>query len=383
MNDIKRCLVCGNLLFEEPLMELSNMPSSAQNIPSKEGLAADEGISLRLCQCSGCGLVQLDCEPVDYYKDVIRSGGFTTTMIELRRRQYKNLIEKYHLENKKFIEVGCGQGEFLSVLTEFPVEAFGIENKRELVDIAAEKGLNVSCGFIGNETDKLSNGLFDVFLSFNFFEHQPNPNGMLRGIYNNLTDEGMGLITVPSLEYILENDGYYELIRDHIAYYTFDTLRFALEKNGFQVLEHETINRDTISVIVRKKKRTDISKIKSEYEIICTQINDYVNSLLQQGKSVAVWGASHQGFTLLSTAGLSGKIKYIIDSAPFKQNKYAPASHIPIISPAQAKDDQTDAIIIAAPGYTNEIASIIKNEFKEGIDIAVIMTNKLQKYEEI
>ena len=60
---------------------------------------------------------------------------------------------------------------------------------------------------------------------------------MLRAIYNNLTENGMGLVTVPSLEYILQYNGYYELIHDHIAYYTFDSLRRLLEDSGFQVLE--------------------------------------------------------------------------------------------------------------------------------------------------
>ena len=380
---MRKCLVCGEKLFNEPLMKFDNMPSSAQNIPNKEELPEDGGISFSLCQCSGCGLVQLDCEPVEYYRDVIRSGGFSTTMVNLRRNQYRYLIEKYNLQNKKFIETGCGQGEFLSVLTEFPVSAYGIENREDLVEIARTKGLNVRRGFAEDENTRLADGPFDVFLSFNFLEHQPDPNGMLRSIYNNLTDDGMGLITVPSFEYILENDGYYELIRDHLAYYTFDSLRFALEKNGFEVLEQEIVNRDTISAIVRKRKKADISRIKSEYGVICGQLNDYADELRESGKTVAVWGASHQGFTLLSTAGLSDKIEYVIDSAPFKQGRFAPASHIPIISPAEAKGNQTDAIIIMAPGYTDEIASTIKTEFNPGIEIAVIMTNKLQKYEDI
>ena len=179
---------------------------------------------MKLYQCKGCGLVQFDCKPVDYYRDVIRSGGFSSTMVELRKSQYRHLIESYHLENKKFIEVGCGQGEFLSVLTEFPVDAYGVEHKHDLVEIARKRGLNVSEAFVENKNTVIENGPFDVFLSFNFLEHQPDPNGMLQGIYENLKEDGMGLITVPSLEYILEYNGYYELIRDHLVYYTFDTL---------------------------------------------------------------------------------------------------------------------------------------------------------------
>ncbi len=378
---MKKCLICGGEL--KPMLKLDNMPASAQNIPSECELSGDEGISLNLCFCAGCGLTQLDCEPVDYYKDVIRSGGFSTTMVELRKSQYKHLIEKYHLQNKKFIEVGCGRGEFLSVLTEFPVDAVGIEHKRDLVEIARGNGLNVFSGFVGSENDVLPSGPYDVFLSFNFLEHQPDPNGMLKGIYNNLTDDGMGLITVPSLEYILENNGYYEIIRDHLAYYTFDSLRFVLEKNGFEVLEREMVNRDTISMIVRKRQSPDIKRISEEREDICAQLNEYADGMKNQGKKVAVWGASHQGFTLLSTAGLREKIAYCIDSAPFKQGRYAPASHIPIISPEEAKKDPPDGIIIMAPGYTHEIASIIKSDFKDGTDIAVMLTNRLQKYEDL
>ena len=258
-----------------------------------------------------------------------------------------------------------------------------MEHKHDLVEIARKRGLNVSEAFVENKNTVIENGPFDVFLSFNFLEHQPDPNGMLQGIYENLKEDGMGLITVPSLEYILEYNGYYELIRDHLVYYTFDTLQFVLEKNGFEVLEQEMVNRDTLSVIVRKKQKIDVSKIKESYDVVCKEINDYVDALKKQGKKVAIWGASHQGFTLAATAKLTKKIEYIIDSAPFKQGKYAPASHIPIISPADALLHSVDAIIIMAPGYTDEIAAIIKRDFGQGTEIAVMKAKNLQMYEDI
>lgn len=378
-----KCIVCGAELFEEPLFELDNMPATAQNIPTKDELLDDSGMRLCLCQCKGCGLVQFDCEPVDYYRDVIRSGGYSTTMVNLRRQQYKHLIDKYMLEHKKFIEIGCGRGEFLSVLKEFSVEIYGIEHKKDLVEVAKADGLIVEEGFVGDANVQLENGPFDVFLSFNFLEHQPNPNGMLQGIYNNLTEDGMGLITVPSLEYMLKNGSYYELIRDHIAYYTFATLRFLLEKNGFEILEQDVLNRDTLSVVVKKKKKLVLDKFKSSYTDLCDDLNCYIKDLMNSGKRIAIWGASHQGFTIASTVGLTGRIEYIIDSAPFKQGKYAPASQIPIISPEEAISNPTDVIIIIAPGYTDEIANIIRNRFDRPVEIAMIQSERLQIYGDV
>lgn len=380
---MNKCLICNEKLRENPLMILDNMPASAQDIPDAYQVKNDHGLTLNLCQCPKCGLVQFDCKPVAYYRDVIRSGGYSSTMHDLRYSQYKHLIETYHLEGKKFIEVGCGQGEFLSVLNEFPVKTFGIEHKAALVELAKSKGLNVVQGFVENGECKIQGAPFDVFLSFNFLEHQPNPNEMLEGIYNNLTDDGMGLITVPSLEYILEHDGYYELIRDHLAYYSFETLRFLLEKNGFQVLEQQMVNRDTIAMIVSKREKVNISNLIDSYSYIKKETLTYINSQLNIGRRVGIWGASHQGFTLAATADLGEKVTYIIDSAPFKQGKFAPTSHIPIISPDDAVKDPVDTIIIIAPGYTNEIASIIRKDFPSSTTIMVLKSNHLEQYERL
>lgn len=74
---MKRCIACGAPLWETPLLTLDNMPASAQHLPDAQGVKEDRGLTLDLCQCMGCGLVQFDCEPVDYYRDVIRAGGFS------------------------------------------------------------------------------------------------------------------------------------------------------------------------------------------------------------------------------------------------------------------------------------------------------------------
>lgn len=375
---MKRCIACGAPLWETPLLTLDNMPASAQHMPDAQGVKEDRGLTLDLCQCMGCGLVQFDCEPVDYYRDVIRAGGFSKTMVELRRYQYKHLIDSYHLEGKKFIEVGCGQGEFLKVLSEFPVEVHGIEHDHHLVELARAQGLDVTEGFTETEDTRFAGGLYDVFLSFNFLEHQPDPSTMLQAIYRNLEDDAMGLITVPSFEYIMDHNSYYELIRDHLAYYTFETLTPLLERNGFQVEECEVINRDTLSVIVRKHPQMDTENLLECYVNLKREMETYMKYLDAWDKKVAIWGASHQGFTLAATTKLGEKARYIIDSAPFKQGKFAPASHLPIVGPDHFHEHPVDAIIITAPGYTDEIAASIRQKFGTSVEIRAMRSNHLE-----
>ena len=112
-------------------------------------------------------------------------------------------------------------------------------------------------------------------------------------------------------------------------------------------------------------------------ESIAAEVHALTDRTAAEGKRIAVWGASHQGFTLCATTGLRGRVAYIIDSAPFKQGKIAPASHIPIISPDDARKDPVDTIIIVAPGYTDEIAGIIRRTFPKGTSIWTLMTDHL------
>ena len=403
------CIACRTELPKEALFVLENAPASAQNIPDAKEVGEDKGITLNLRQCPECGLVQFDCTPVDYYRDVIRAGGFSTTMTELRRRQYKHLIETYGLEGKKFIEVGCGRGEFINVLREFPVQVFGMEHKEDLIAIARDNGLCVwrefpetpDQKFMGDPTVEGSEGPYDAFLSFNFLEHQPYPDVMLSAIYSNLVDGGMGLVTVPALEYIVERGNYYELIRDHIAYYSFDALRNLLENNGFKVLEEEMINRDTISMIVQKmsaeeladhaEKRSAEKSVAEEtdenivaslvkgHEIVLNDINHLLDELAAEQKTIALWGASHQGFTLASTTPLCERVSYIIDSAPFKQGRFAPASHLPIVAPDHFLEHPVDVIMIVAPGYSDEIAGVIRTRFGADVRILTLRSERIEE----
>ena len=415
------CIACGHAL--SPLMTLDDMPASAQNIPAASELAEDHPLSLTLCQCPSCGLVQFDTEPVDYYRDVIRAGGGTRTMTRLRHEEYARLLtamQENHIHGRRIVEVGCGRGEFLRMWQNLaedpegaaalardqardplsgqpnaaPLHLVGLEHKPSLVEEAnavADKKYRVYEGFATGDV-RYPEGPFDAFVQFNFLEHQPDPCDMLRNIGRNLKPQALGLITVPSFEYILRYNGYYELLRDHIANYTEFTLQKLLQDCGFELLNMDLVNRDTIEAIVRKAdpdelselhysgRLIDVSALRDSYDRLSASVNAHIDHLSESHRTMAIWGASHQGFTLAATTKLSGRVEYIIDSAPFKQGRFSPASHIPIVAPDYAVAHPVDEILIVAPGYTDEIAGIIRERFDENVRILVLRTDRIEEY---
>lgn len=98
---IKKCRVCGHKYFKERLLRYKNMPKAAQFLPDARSLKSDQGVDLEVCQCSGCGLVQLNNDPVPYYREVIRASSVSEEMKDFRKKQFAHLAEKYLLKKKK------------------------------------------------------------------------------------------------------------------------------------------------------------------------------------------------------------------------------------------------------------------------------------------
>ena len=371
MQSINTCRVCHNSLFTEPLLVYENMPGAAQNMPSKDNLKEDCGVDLTICQCSRCGLVQIINDPVPYYKEVIRATSFSEEMTAFRRGQFKTFVKKYNLENKKIIEIGCGTGHYLSILSEFDVDAWGIEFAPDSVETCRKNGLKVEIDFIDNHTCQLKGGPFDAFLIMSFLEHLPKPNETLGGIYNNLSSDAIGLVEVPNFDMILKNKLFAEFIGDHLFYFTEDTLERTLEINGFDVLECKPVWYDYIlSARVKKRPGLNLAHFEIRKEKLKNELENYINQFFK--KSVAIWGAGHQSMAIMSLFELGDKIRYVIDSATFKQGKFTPATHIPIVAPDILNEDPVDTIIVMAASYSDEVVKILQKNYSKKINIAVL-----------
>lgn len=374
---ISSCRVCGNDLFAKPLLHYGNMPASAQNFPDAAALAGKAGAALTVCQCSGCGLVQLDNDPVPYYKEVIRAAAVSPVLLDLKTRQFSDFIRKYSLRGKKLIEVGCGRGEFLGLLPPLGVEACGLEYSEASVQHCVKNGLKVYAGYPDGKTGELAAGPFDAFLLLMFLEHMPDPNSALKALAANLAEGAVGLVEVPNFDMLVRAGLFSEFIGDHLLYFTRETFLMTLNLNGFEVLECAEL-RDgyVLSAEVRKRGPLDLSGFSGKQTEITAGLNAFIGRFGE--RKVAVWGAGHQALAVLALAGLGGKIRYVVDSAPFKQGKYTPATGLSVVPPDALRTDPVEAVIVMAASYSDEVAGLLRRDFPPGLKIAILRDHGLE-----
>lgn len=374
---IDHCRICAQPLFAQPLLVQHDMPAAAQGLPTAEQLSADSGVTLALRQCGGCGLVQLDAEPVPYWRDVIRAAGISPEMRAFRLEQFGGWLAEHGLTGRKVLEVGCGRGEYLSLLAEAGADAYGVEHLPASVDACHQAGLRVAQGFVDGPDTRLAGGPFDGFMILNFLEHIPTGQLTLQGIAANLAEGAVGMVEVPNFDMILEKGLFAEFIPDHLFYFTERTLVRLLEANGFEVLDCRAAWHDyVLSATVRKRAPQNLSGLIACEAALRASFGGFLDRF-EPGR-VAIWGAGHQALALISLMGIAGRIRYVLDSAPFKQGRYTPATHLPIVPPERLDDGEVDAVIVLAASYSAEVARQIRERHGARFVVAMLDGDGLQ-----
>lgn len=371
------CHLCKNKLFVDPVLKLKGMPKAAQYYPKKDEFKKDAGITLTIQQCSSCGLVQHSAKPVEYFKEVITAASLSEKSRLSRLDQMKEFVDRFKLHGKNVLDIGTGKGDMIDVLKEAGLTATGIEASQKSVEIGKSLGRKMVKGYIG-DMNAIKGGPFDVFVSFNYLEHLPEPGHIIKNIYKNTVANSIGFITVPNLDYLLRTKCLYEFIPDHISYFTKKTLAYTFEVNGFDVLGYQIINEENdIAIIVKKREALNLSEQYSHVNYLIKDLQHIIAEYKLKNKKVAIWGAGHRTLALLALSKLKD-IEYVIDSAKFKQGKFTPVSHFNIVPPDYLKEKKVDLVIVMVSGlYPSEVLKTLK-QMDVGAEVAVLRENKIE-----
>jgi hypothetical protein len=91
---------------------------------------------------------------------------------------------------------------------------------------------------------------------------------------------------------------------------------------------------------------------------------DFLSFLIDQknsGKKIIAYGAAAKGNTLLNYCGVrKGLIEFVVDASPYKQGKFLPGSHIPIVKEEEIEKLKPDYVIILPWNIKDEVMEQLK-----------------------
>jgi len=150
------------------------------------------------------------------------------------------VIRKYRLYEKRVLDVGCGQGYWLS---KFGKGSIGLDVNENNIRKAAEKGLNVIQADVEHGLDKIPNKYFDAIFCSDILEHLTAPFNTLTNLRQKLKNKGLLIVravTIPHNRVIRKffnrfSPGYGSITHHYI--FTKETVEFLIERSGYRILE--------------------------------------------------------------------------------------------------------------------------------------------------
>lgn len=338
---------------------------------------------LELVRCAapdGCGLVQLGHSIAPHV--LYRHYGYRSGINE---RMRQNLIDIAQVAQQMaglragdtVCDIGCNDGTLLEALSTAGVDKLGIDPAENVVGFARDKGLDVICNFFSRHVyEKARPGIkARIIATIAMFYDLDDPGGFVRDIASILANDGVWVMEIAYLPFMLKNNSFDTICHEHLEYYSLRQLEWLLDRQQLNIhrVEFNDINGGSIRLFIRKqaagpvpeKTIQTLARIRQAetslgldtgapydafYASVLTirhDLKQLLENIRIQGKTVYAYGASTKGNTILQFCDIDNRlVGKAADRNPDKWSSRTPATHIEIISEQQARDENPDYFLV-------------------------------------
>ncbi len=165
--------------------------------------------------------------------------------LDKANKQVKDLCKITNFTSGKVLDVGSGYGYFRKALSNHNFDHDGIEISKYAIAIAKDLyNFNTYHGTLLDYYKKLEN-TYDVVTLWDVIEHIPDPEKLLEQVYNVLKPGGYVVIKTPNiqcLEGYIFGKYYHSFKREHLIYFSNNSLSSYADKTGFSVYKSQSIS---------------------------------------------------------------------------------------------------------------------------------------------
>lgn len=370
-------------------VDLINSPASNSFLSAGQLDEPETYFPLKVYTCHNCFLVQVDeykKSDAIFSSDYVYFSSYSASWLAHARKYTDMMAERFGYNNESLVmEIASNDGYLLQYFVQKNIPVLGIEPTANTAAAAKEKGVESVVDFFGvrlaNEL-ALQNKKADLLLGNNVLAHVPDIVDFVGGMKIILKEDGVITMEFPHLMQLVDNNQFDTIYHEHFSYLSFYTVKKIFESQGLEMFDVEQLPTHGGSLRIFAKHKEDATKtISPNVEaLLALEASkgmtglDYYNGfqakafniklemlsfLIEQkklGKRVAAYGAAAKGNTLLNYCGVKNDlIEFVVDANPHKQNKFLPASHIPVVNEAWLKEQKPDYVIILPWNLKDEI----------------------------
>jgi len=385
-----RCRHCGSPLHHE-VIDLGHQP------PSNAYLSADQlgrpeiTYPLKVFLCTSCWLMQLPAHAAAetlFTPDYAYFSSTSSSWCAHAERYVAAAVKRLGLDHRSMVvELASNDGYLLQYVLERQIPCLGIEPTQAAAQLARERGIPTLERFFGvalaeelqAEGAPVAGGA-DLIAANNVLAHVPDINDFLAGIARLLKPSGQVSIEFPHLLRLLAGNQFDTIYHEHYSYLSLAVLQRIGASVGLSPVDVEELPthggslrvwlarstalesglvavpaeaRQRLAAVLAAEQAAGLESTQAyggfqqRAEAAKHALLRFLLEARQQGRRVLGYGAAAKGNTLLNYAGVrSDLLAAVADKASSKIGRFLPASHIPVLAPAELADLAPDALLV-------------------------------------
>ena len=345
-------------------------------------------IPLTLLLCASCGHLQLAeiVDPSLLFGHYVYVSGTSPVFVAHFRDYAKDAIARFGLDATSFVvEIGSNDGTLLRQFMEQGVpNVLGIDPAKEIAAAAVANGVPTLEGFFTPElADELraTRGPASLVCANNVFAHAENLAAFASGVRRLLADEGVFVFEVSYLVDVLSNLLFDTIYHEHVSYHAVTPLVTFFERLGMRLFDARRVSThggsircyvsldsashretDGLREILENERRLGLFSLET-YAAFKERIvergralRDRLSAITSRGERVAGFGAPAKLTTLMYEFGLSTSgFEFIVDDSVWKQGRFTPGTHIPVVPRARLLESRPEWCVIFAWNFADAI----------------------------
>jgi SAM-dependent methyltransferase len=360
--------------------EVGNVPaSSCLLMDTREAALACPTGDLRIGFCSDCGFIYntaFDARRTEYSGRYEETQAYSGTFNAFHRDLAERLVERYELSGKKVLEIGCGKGEFLLLLSEIGgVEGVGIDPGVRLDRINPSAQVRFIADFY---SPRYSAEAADLVVCKMTLEHIPRVLEFMKVVRQSLAHHQSAQVffMVPEALRILDECAFEDIYYEHCNYFSPGSLARLFRRAGFEVqklgreyadqyltIEARPVAAQSGAVLPEEEPLEALAARVSTFPARIEAMRAHWRSVVEEtragGKRVALWGSGSKAVAFLTTLGVGDAVDIVTDVNPNRHNHHMPVTGQRIVAPAELRSLKPHTVIVMNRIYREEITAAL------------------------
>lgn len=373
-----KCRFDSRVLSQE-FVNLGHCPPANSYLDASQLDQAEVHYPLKLYVNEENFLVQVDeCKRADeiFGADYAYFSSFSMSWLRHAEEYVDMMIQRFGLNSSDcVIELASNDGYLLQYFQRHGIPVLGVEPSRSVAEAALAKGIETIVEFFGVDLARRMRALglsADLLVGNNVLAHVPNLNDFVAGLPILLASNGVLTMEFPHLMQLVERVEFDTIYHEHYSYYSFFTAQKIFAAHGLELFDVDEVPTHggslriyaqhaggcqrvspKVAELLEKERASGMQTLEyyqgfqNKVDRVKMQLLRFLIEQKSAGRQVVGYGAAAKGNTLLNFCGVrSDLLQFVVDVSNYKQGRYLPGSHIPIVDESELRRARPDFVLI-------------------------------------